>query len=81
MYLIQLNHLEGVEIILKALRERSQERGCLASHDLAEGIEKTLVYIDETTGVAQLASTLVPVSESSQEPTEPVTKSRLSVVK
>jgi hypothetical protein len=50
MYFIRLESLEGVELILKALRERSQERGCLASEDLAGGIERTLVYVDNATG-------------------------------
>ncbi len=47
MFVIHLNQVEGVELILKALRERAATKGCVASGDLANGIEKTLIYVDE----------------------------------
>lgn len=43
MYLIKVNQLKGVELILKALRNTH----CIASHDLADGIEKTLLYVEQ----------------------------------
>lgn len=38
MYCILLNRLEGVELVLKALRQTQ----CIASHTLADGIEANL---------------------------------------
>jgi hypothetical protein len=42
MFIIRINQLQGVELILRALRGS----GCIASSDLADGIEKTLVFVD-----------------------------------
>jgi len=42
-YVIFINQLQGVELILKALRFTS----CTASHQLADGIEKNLCVADE----------------------------------
>lgn len=43
MFVIQLEQIDGVELILKALRETP----CIASHQLADGIEAHLIYVDE----------------------------------
>jgi hypothetical protein len=43
MFIIRINQLQGVELILRALRGS----GCIASSDLADGIEKTLVFVGE----------------------------------
>lgn len=43
MFYIRLEQLMGVELILKALRQTE----CIASHELADGIERTLVHVDE----------------------------------
>lgn len=53
MFLIPLHHLEGVELILKALRERSTSKGCVASSQLADGIEGHLLSFDPATGVME----------------------------
>ena len=42
MFVIQLMKIEGVEWILKALRQTD----CIASQQLADGIEAKLLYID-----------------------------------
>lgn len=42
MFLVQLNNLQGVELICKRLRES----GCIASSQLADGIEKTLLVVE-----------------------------------
>jgi hypothetical protein len=46
VFIIKLNQIEGVELILNALRERYQYKGCVASGDLADGIERYLIYED-----------------------------------
>jgi len=46
-FLIILGQIEGVELILKALHERSDEKGCIASSDLAKGIEKNLLTTND----------------------------------
>jgi hypothetical protein len=43
MYAIFLNKMEGVELILKALRKQS----CIASQELAVGIQANLHYAEE----------------------------------
>lgn len=58
MYIVYLNKLEGVELITKALRKTT----CIASHDLAAGIERNLHYLDED-GVVR------PMSLGSKQPT------------
>jgi hypothetical protein len=48
MFLIPINELQGIELILKALRGT----GCIASSQLADGIEKSLFYVSDE-GVMQ----------------------------
>ena len=43
MFVIQLMKIEGVELIPKALHQTN----CIASRQLADGIEANLLYIDE----------------------------------
>ena len=62
MFIINIERLEGVELVLKALRES----GCIASGDLADGIEQTLLHIDEATGDVSR-----PVLGPEPEPTKP----------
>ena len=42
-YMIIINQLQGVELVLNALRSTS----CIASHDLADGIVQNLYYKDD----------------------------------
>ena len=42
-FVIIPNNIEGVELILKRLRES----GCIASSDLADGIDKTLHVLED----------------------------------
>lgn len=51
MFVININDVAGVDLLLKALRERCREKGCIASGDLADGIERTILYVDNETGV------------------------------
>lgn len=67
-YVIILNRLEGVDLILKALRKTT----CIASHDLAEGINKNLQFVGED-GVPRRL-------DRSHERVEPV-KQKLTLVK
>ncbi len=49
-YVIIVNQLQGLELILRGLRKRAKDEGCLASLDLAAGIEAHALYQDPTTG-------------------------------
>lgn len=46
MYMIPINRLEGIDLILKALRSQAYHSNCLASSDLADGIERKLLQVD-----------------------------------
>lgn len=47
MYLIPINRLEGIDLILKALRSQAFHSNCQASSDLADGIERKLLQVAE----------------------------------
>ena len=59
-YIIILNHLEGVELITRALLEQSRSKGCIASSDLAEGIAANTLYEDPITGKSIKLSKMGP---------------------
>jgi len=42
-FVILITKIEGVDLVLRALRSTS----CIASHDLAEGIENNLCWLDD----------------------------------
>ena len=50
MYAIFLNQMQGVELILKALRKQP----CIASQELADGIQANLHYSDGKTPFKKL---------------------------
>lgn len=66
-FLIILGQFEGVELILKALCERANEKGCIASEQLAEGIEKNLLATNEKNEFVK-ANTLKDKQEITEEP-------------
>ena len=50
-FAIFINQIEGVDLIIKALRNQQFEHGCIASSDLADGIEKNLCIMTEDGGM------------------------------
>jgi len=68
MFIIPLNHLAGVELILTALRERTVSKGCIASGQLADGIEGHLLTFDTKTGVMEEIERVGEVKEDRPAP-------------
>ena len=64
MYVINLNDLQGVELITSALRDSS----CMASQQLANGIEKYLLYINTDGNLESVGG--VPISTTSSGRTQ-----------
>jgi hypothetical protein len=71
-YILILNHLDGVELLIKALDERAQHKGCIASADLSAAIATHTLYQDET-------GKCVKLGDMADEPTpQPRPKLRLA---
>ena len=60
-YIIILNQLDGVELVINALRDRASQRGCIASADLADGISQHAMYQDEAGTLTKLSEMTEPV--------------------
>lgn len=67
-FVIILNNLDGVDLILKALSERHNERGCVASGDLHEGILNKLYMLED----GKLTLVSLPGNEPIPEPMKKV---------
>ena len=68
-YIIILNRLEGVELVIDALRDRASQRGCLASADLADGISRHAMYQDAAgtlTKLSEMTETVITTSNNTR---------------
>ena len=68
-YIIILNQLDGVELVINALRDRASQRGCIASADLADGISQHAMYQDEAgkmTKLSEMTETVITTSNNTR---------------